>query len=150
LVPMFSFRLECAPVDRIWCPAVACPVCLRPNDHDFCFCQACGFKRPLLMENVPRVEVDEDFIRRRKEQLSVVQREFSYVKAKEAEYVAFTSFFFFGAGEARRVRVLWGDTAPPGRKVVGPPPTSNPRFERVHLLLGHVGLVNPGLAFVWP
>ena len=59
-------------------------------------------------------------------------------------------FFFFGAGEARRVRVLWGDTAPPGRKVVGPPPTSNPRFERVHLLLGHVGLVNPGLAFVWP
>ena len=89
---MFSFRLECAPVDRIWCPAVACPVCLRPNDHDFCFCQACGFKRPLLMENVPRVEVDEDFIRRRKEQLSVVQREFSYVKAKEAEYVAFTSF----------------------------------------------------------
>ncbi len=36
-----------------------------------------------------------------------------------------------------------GDTAPPGRKVVGPTPTSNPRFEHVHLLLGHVGLVYP-------
>jgi hypothetical protein len=91
-VVMFSFRLECAAVERTWCPAVACPMCTRANDFDFCFCQACGYRRPLIMENVPRVNVDEDFIRSRREQLATVRKEFSYGKAKEAEYLSFVSF----------------------------------------------------------
>jgi hypothetical protein len=65
---------------------------MRANDYDFCFCQACGFQRPLIMENVPRIEVDEEFIQRRRAQLLCVQKEFSYVKAKEAEYLSFVSF----------------------------------------------------------
>jgi hypothetical protein len=89
---MFTFRLECAAVDRIWCQAVACPVCTRPNDFDFCFCQACGFQRPLISEGVPRVEVDEDFIIRRRDQLLHVHRGFSHTRSKEAEYLSFMSF----------------------------------------------------------
>lgn len=46
---------------RLFIPAVKCPECYYPNDHDFRFCQRCGFQRAPPQPTLSRLAVSPNF-----------------------------------------------------------------------------------------
>ena len=91
---LFSFQ-SLPIVPRLFQPSVSCPVCAKPNDSDFRFCQRCGYK---LQKRVSRASphlkapVTLSVISERKQCLVVRHRSTPYQKQKSALEVEFMDF----------------------------------------------------------
>ncbi|KAK3746006.1 hypothetical protein QZH41_002166, partial [Actinostola sp. cb2023] len=70
---------------KLFVLSVRCPTCGHANDHDFHFCQRCGYRRHVVT-SVWRVgkEVDVDTIDRRLDQLTVWDQSTNYAKQKDS------------------------------------------------------------------
>ncbi|KAK3739214.1 hypothetical protein QZH41_007834 [Actinostola sp. cb2023] len=70
---------------KLFVLSVRCPTCGHANDHDFHFCQRCGYRRHVVT-SVWRVgkEVDVDTIDRRLDQLTVWDQSTNYAKRKDS------------------------------------------------------------------
>lgn len=80
-------------VARLFTPSVRCPTCKHANDHDFRFCQRCGYRRTILSPalttpvNINLAQIDE-----RLQHLLNYDRVTSYCKQKESLRIELASF----------------------------------------------------------
>ncbi|XP_035680832.1 uncharacterized protein LOC118418849 [Branchiostoma floridae] len=71
-------------IPRQWTPSVACPECHRPNDHDFRLCQMCGYERQPFPPPREKLDVDDDKIQARLEEINKLAVSSDYGKKKAA------------------------------------------------------------------
>ncbi|CAH1232991.1 Hypp551 [Branchiostoma lanceolatum] len=71
-------------IPRQWTPSVACPDCHRPNDHNFRRCQMCGYVRQPFPPPRKRLDVDEEKIQKRLEDIHQLSTSIKYGKKKAA------------------------------------------------------------------
>ena len=70
---------------KLFVPSVRCPTCSHANDHDFRFCQRCGYTRKqLYVRKTKAVDVDLGEIDKRLQQLTNFDRVTSYSKQKDS------------------------------------------------------------------
>ena len=94
---IFSFQ-SLPIVPRLCQPSVSCPVCAKPNDCDFRFCQRCGYQRQKRVSQASphfKAPVDLSVISARKQCLVARQRSTPYQKQKTALEVEFMDFLGF-------------------------------------------------------
>ena len=91
---LFSFQ-SLPIVPRLFQPSVSCPVCAKPNDSDFRFCQRCGYKRQKRVSRASphlKAPVTLSVISERKQCLVARHRSTPYQKQKSALEVEFMDF----------------------------------------------------------
>ncbi len=72
-------------VAKLFVPSVRCPTCAHPNDHDFRFCQSCGYKRKLLGQVQKSViQLDIEDLDARIQQLFNFDKATAYSKQKDS------------------------------------------------------------------
>ncbi|XP_019627740.1 PREDICTED: uncharacterized protein LOC109472411 [Branchiostoma belcheri] len=71
-------------VPRQWKPAAACPECHHPNDHDFRQCQMCAYQRRPFPPPRRSMDIDEEKIKRRLDEVNNMAKNTDYGKKKAA------------------------------------------------------------------
>ena len=83
-------------VPRLWCPAVQCPECSYPNDHDFSFCQRCGYRRLFQSQQSvnSKIQLDLPSINNRLQSIQALRASKPYEKQKSALQKELENFLF--------------------------------------------------------
>ncbi|KAI8511797.1 hypothetical protein Bbelb_108970 [Branchiostoma belcheri] len=71
-------------VPRQWKPAAACPECHHLNDHDFRQCQMCAYQRRPFPPPRRSIDIDEEKIKRRLDEVNNMAKNTDYGKKKAA------------------------------------------------------------------
>ena len=72
-------------VPKLFVLSVRCPICAHANDHDFRFCQRCGYQRKVCkLRCVPFIDFDLKSIDNRLQQLDNFEQATSYSKQKQS------------------------------------------------------------------
>lgn len=91
----FSFCQDLPQVARLFVPAVRCPVCACANDHNFLFCQRCGYHRQRLApRDSPSPKYDLSAIDRRFQELQLFSSNSAYSKQKASLKSELSDFLF--------------------------------------------------------
>lgn len=82
----FVLLQELAPAAKLFLPSVRCPTCNHVNDHDFRYCQLCGYQRKVvsIQEVFPTVDFNLHEIDARLQQLWDFDRATKYAKQKDS------------------------------------------------------------------
>ena len=83
-------------VPRLWCPSVQCPECSYPNDHDFSFCQRCGYRRLSQSQQSvnSKIQLDLPSINNRLQSIQALRASKPYEKQKSALQKELENFLF--------------------------------------------------------
>ena len=83
-------------VPRLWCPAVQCPECSYPNDHDFSFCQRCGYRRLFQSQQSvnSKIQLDLPSINNRLQSIQALRASKPYEKQRSALQKELENFLF--------------------------------------------------------
>lgn len=83
-------------VPCLWCPAVQCPECSYPNDHDFSFCQRCGYRRLFYSQQSvnSKIQLDLPSINNRLQSIQALRASKPYEKQKSALQKELENFLF--------------------------------------------------------
>ncbi|XP_019620334.1 PREDICTED: uncharacterized protein LOC109466909 [Branchiostoma belcheri] len=79
-------------IPRQWTPSVACPECHHPNDHNFRRCQMCGYVRKPFPPPRKNINVDEEKIQARLDEIHKLAVNTDYGKKKVALENELTDF----------------------------------------------------------
>ena len=96
-VSLFCLVLQKLPlVPRLWCPSVQCPECSYPNDHDFSFCQRCGYRRLSQSQQSvnSKIQLDLPSINNRLQSIQALRASKPYEKQKSALQKELENFLF--------------------------------------------------------
>ncbi len=85
-LPFFVLLQQLAAAAKLFVPSVRCPTCNHVNDHDFRYCQLCGYKRKVVSipDTYPPVDFNLHKIDARLQQLWDFDHATQYSKQKDS------------------------------------------------------------------